>query len=105
MSGSKNMSLAAKLSGLALCGFMTACNQSTQEPVVQQPSASAADTAAITPNQKFINTAFDIAKKNETPRAEDCRYLLANTLMPAIQKDNSGNMQRAKDIVLDRCPN
>ncbi|OFW88791.1 MAG: hypothetical protein A3J37_00890 [Alphaproteobacteria bacterium RIFCSPHIGHO2_12_FULL_45_9] len=105
MSGSKNISLAAKLSGLALCTFMTACGQSSSDATVPQAPASSPDKVTVTINQQLINMASDFAKKNTTPSEGDCRYMLASTLTTPVQQDKSEAMNTAKDIIFNICPN
>lgn len=105
MSGSNKISLAAKLSGLALCTFMTACGQSSSDATAPQAPASSPDKVTVTINQQLINMASDFANKEVTPREEDCRYMLASMMTPSVQQDRSIDMEEAKEFILERCPN
>jgi len=105
MSGSNNISLAAKLSGLALCTFMTACGQSSPETTASQAATSSPDKVTVTINQQLINMASDFAQKKTTPSEGDCRYMLASTLTTPVQQDKSKAMNTAKDIIFNICPN
>lgn len=95
MSGSKNISLAAKLSGLALCTFMTACGQSSPETAAVEQSTAL--------NVKLVNMAAKAAKVQ--PTQEECNSMISYLLIPSIQKDDTPEMNKARLIIGTRCPN
>lgn len=99
----KSTALVSKIAGLALCGFMTACNQSgTGVTASQEPSQ---DKKSVSINDTVINMAFTAEAKNTNPTAEDCNYMIASILIPSVGADNSADMKRAKNIIFNRCPN
>lgn len=95
MSGSNKISLAAKLSGLALCTFMTACGQSNTETISQDKDSP---KQAKTINQEFI----DLAAKS-TLSEQDCHFMRTVKRTPFIEDDKSPAMEKAKISFLNRC--
>ena len=101
MSGLNYTALAAKVAGLALCGFMTACGQSNKE-ATEKPQAPSLDKYIMSKEigAGITEMALAAEAKNINPNQADCNYMLASIRAPGVEVS-----REVHNILYKRCPN